>query len=283
MSVRIIVDSTADLLPQVREQVSAIVPLSVIFGEESYLDGVTIDKNTFYEKLIETDVLPKTSQPTPDAFARVFAEVQEAGDEAVVITLSGKLSGTLQSANIAAMDFEDSIHIVDSNNVAIGSGILVELALQYRDQGLSAAEIAAKLEEDKKNIHLVALLDTLEYLKLGGRISRTVAFAGGLLNMKPVIAIEDGEVVSLGNARGSKRGNNMLVQEINKAGGVDFSKPVLLGYTGLSDDLLQKYIKDSIPLYEGQLPEPRCTQIGSVIGTHAGPGAVAVAFFALNQ
>ena len=283
MSVRIIVDSTADLLPQVREQVDAVIPLSVIFGEESYLDGVTIDKNAFYEKLIETDVLPKTSQPTPDAFAQVFDGVRRAGDEAVVITLSGKLSGTLQSATIAAMDFEDCIHIVDSNNVAIGTGVLVEMALRYREQGLSAADIAAKLEEDKQRIHLVALLDTLEYLKLGGRISRTVAFAGGLLNMKPVIAIEDGEVVSLGNARGSKRGNNMLVQEINKAGGVDFSRPVLLGYTGLSDDLLQKYIKDSIPLYEGKLPEPRCTQIGSVIGTHAGPGAVAVAFFALEQ
>ena len=280
MRVQIIVDSTSDLLPETRAQVDAVVPLSVIFGEETFLDGVTIDKNTFYEKLIETDVLPKTSQPTPDAFARVFAEVQQAGDEAVVITLSGKLSGTFQSANIAAVDFPGIIHLVDSNTVAIGGGILVELALRLRDQGLSAAEIVRKLEEEKEHIRLVALLDTLEYLKLGGRISRTVAFAGGLLNMKPVVAVEDGEVVSLGNARGSKRGNNMLVQEINKAGGVDFSKPVLLGYTGLSDDLLQKYIKDSIPLYEGQLPEPRCTQIGSVIGTHAGPGAVAVAFFA---
>ena len=279
MSVQIIVDSTSDLLPEIRAQVSAVVPLTVHFGDEEFIDGVTIDHKTFYEKLIESDVLPKTSQPTPDAFAQVFEQVKQAGDEAVVIALSGKLSGTVQSATIAAMDFPGVIHIVDSNNVAIGGAILVEQALRYRDEGLNAATIAAKLEQDKNDVRLVALLDTLEYLKLGGRISKTVAFAGGLLNMKPVIAVVDGEVVSLGKARGSKQGNNLLVQEINKVGGVDFSKPVLLGYTGLNDDLLQKYIKDSVALYEGELPAPRVTQIGSVIGTHAGPGAVAVAFF----
>ena len=279
MAVQIIIDSASDLMPEVRAQIDAVVPLSVTFGEETFLDGVTLDKNTFYEKLVETDVLPTTSQPTPDAFAQAFEQVKQAGDEAVVITISGKLSGTFQSANIAAMDYPGMIHVVDSNTVTLGSGILAELALRYRDAGLDAPTIAAKLNRDKEDIRLVTLLDTLEYLKLGGRISKTVAFAGGLLNMKPVVAIEDGLVVPLGNARGSKRGNNMLVQEINKAGGVDFSRPVLLGYTGLSDDLLKKYIKDSAALYEGELPSPRYTQIGSVIGTHAGPGGIGVAFF----
>ena len=160
-----------------------------------------------------------------------------------------------------------------------GGAILVEQALRYRDEGLNAATIAAKLEQDKNDIRLVALLDTLEYLKLGGRISKTVAFAGNLLNIKPVIALVKGEIQMLGKARGSKQGNNLLVQEIEKAGGIDFGKPVLLGYTGLSDALLEKYVADSHHLWaESEQPLTRCV-VGSVIGTHAGPGAVAVAFF----
>ena len=125
----------------------------------------------------------------------------------------------------------------------------------------------------------MALLGTLEYLKKGGRISKTVAFAGAVLNIKPVVSVTDGEIQMLGKARGSKMGNNLLVQEIEKAGGVDFSKPVLLGYTGLSDALLLKYIEDSRQLWEAGLDQVRYTSIGSVIGTHAGPGALAVAFF----
>ena len=169
--------------------------------------------------------------------------------------------------------------MVDSGSAAIGGGILVEYALKLLNEGLKAKEIAEKLEEEKKNIVVVALVDTLEYLKKGGRISKTVAFAGAVLNIKPVLSICDGEIQMLGKARGSKMGNNLLVQEIEKAGGVDFSKPVLLGYTGLSDALLLKYIEDSKHIWEQGLEDIRYTTIGSVIGTHAGPGAVAVAFF----
>ena len=123
------------------------------------------------------------------------------------------------------------------------------------------------------------MVDTLEYLKRGGRVSKTVAFAGGLLNIKPVLSVVGGEITMLGKARGSKQGNNMLVNEIEKSGGVDFSKPVLLGYTGLSDILLKKYIEDSSNLWSGSTSELRSTVIGSVIGAHAGPGAIAAAFF----
>lgn len=277
MNIRIIVDSTADLTKEYKERV-AIVPLMVRFGEEEYVDGVTIDKKTFYERLIESDVLPTTSQATPDGFIQAFDEVQAAGDAAVVITLSSKLSGTYQSACIAAAEY-DNIYVVDGGTAAIGSGILVELAFRLLEEGLTAAEIAARLEEEKKKIVVVALVDTLEYLKKGGRISSAVAMMGGMLNIKPVVAIDDGAIQILGKARGSKMGNNLLVQEIEKAGGVDFSKPVLLGYTGISDALLLKYIEDSKHIWEGNLPEIRYEIIGSVIGTHAGPGAVAVAFF----
>jgi len=277
MNVRIIVDSTADLLPDFKSRVYT-VPLTVHFGEQEFIDGVTIDHKAFYEKLVESDVLPTTSQATPDAFMKEFAKAAEANESAVVITLSSNFSGTYQSAVIAAADFEN-IHVVDSGTGAVGAGILTELALKLLDKGLSAAEIAAILEEEKKKIVIVALVDTLEYLKKGGRISKTVAFAGTLLNIKPVLSVINGEIEMLGKARGSKMGNNLLVQEIEKAGGVDFTKPVLLGYSGLSDALLLKYIEDSRHIWEQGLKIVRYTTIGSVIGTHVGPGAVVVAFF----
>ena len=277
MKTRIIVDSTADLMPEIKERVN-VVPLTVKFGDEEFIDGVTIDNKTFYEKLIESDSLPTTSQATPDAFMTEFEKAKEAGEAAVVITLSSKFSGTYQSAMIAAEEYENT-YVVDSSSVAMGGGILIELALRLLDEGKNAEEIAKILEEEKQKIVIVALLDTLEYLKKGGRISKAVAFAGGVLNIKPVISVTDGEISMLGKARGSKMGNNLLVQEIEKSGGIDFSKPVLLGYSGLSDVILNKYIEDSRHIWEGNLEEVRYTTVGSVIGTHVGPGAVVVAFF----
>ncbi len=277
--IKVIVDSTADLTDEVRKRV-CVVPLTVHFGDVEYIDKVTIDNKTFYEKLIEDDVIPTTSQATPIKFEDEYDKIAP-GDEAIVITLSSKLSGTYQSACIAAGDRE-GIYVVDSDNVTVGTSILVEEALNLIDAGLSAKEIAAKLEEDKERILVIALLDTLEYLKKGGRISPTVAFIGGILNVKPVINIEHGVINVLGKARGSKHGNNLLVEEIQKSGGVDFDMPVLLGYTGLTDNLLLKYIDDSKPLWDNSSEELRYTSIGSVIGTHAGPGAIAVAFFKKN-
>ena len=277
MKTRIIVDSTSDLMPEIKKQVH-IVPLTVHFGQEEYVDGVTIDHKAFYEKLIETDVHPSTSQAAPAAFEKEYDKAIKAGEAAVVITLTSKLSDTYQSATIAAQDYEN-IYIVDSGSVAIGGGILVEYALRLLNEGLEAKEIAEKLEDAKKRIVIVALVDTLEYLKKGGRVSSTVAFVGGVLNIKPVLSVIDGEINMLGKARGSKIGNNLLVQEIEKAGGVDYTMPLLLGYTGLSDAMLLKYIGDSKHIWDGNVDEVHYTSIGSVIGTHAGPGAVAVAFF----
>ncbi len=275
MNAAIIVDSTADLLPEIQTRVQ-VVPLTVHFGDREYIDGVTITHREFYEKLVASDTLPSTSQASPAAFEEVFAALK--GREAVVLTLSGKFSGTYQSAMIAAAD-HGNVHVVDTASAAIGAGILTERALELADQGLPAGKIAEILEREKQDIRIVAMVDTLEYLKRGGRISKAVAFAGGLLNIKPVLSVEDGQIKMLGKARGSKQGNNLLVQQIQKAGGVDFSRPVLLGYSGLSDALLQKYIEDSKFLWENGTENLRYTMIGSVVGTHTGPGAVAVAFF----
>ena len=277
MNVRIIIDSTTDLAPELRGQVE-IVPLTVSFGTEEFIDGVTITHEEFYNKLIESDLLPTTSQATPAAFEKVFQEVAAAGDSAVVITLASQFSGTCQSARIAAEDY-DNIYVVDSGSVTLGAGILTEYALRCACSGMEAAEIADRLEQKKEDICLIAMLDTLEYLKKGGRISAAVAFAGGLLNIKPVVNVKDGVINMLGKARGSKQGNNLLVQEIGKAGGIDFTMPILLGYSGLSDALLKKYIADSAPLWENGVDSLRYTSIGSVVGTHAGPGAIAAAFF----
>ena len=279
MSVKIIVDSTADITRQVRSRVD-VVPLTIHFGEEEFVDRVTIDSHAFYEKLIESDVLPTTSQATPFAFEKAFADAVHQGYDVVCITCSSRLSGTYQSAVIAAEEFPGKVFVVDSQTIALGSAILTEYALGLADKGMDAQEISWRLLQKREKIRLLAMLDTLEYLKKGGRISSAVALAGGLLNIKPVLCIENGEIKMLGKARGSRQANNLLVQEIGRAGGVDFRKPLLLGYTGLSDVLLKKYIQDSAELWEGNVAELNYEVVGSVVGTHAGPGAVAVAFFA---
>ncbi len=277
MCVRIIVDSSTNVSEKYREKIQ-FVPLTVRFGDKEYLDGVEISKHQFYEMLVESDVLPTTSQATPAAFADCFEAVASAGDSAVVITLSSKLSGTYQSAVLAAEEYPN-ICVVDSQSVAIGTGVLAQYAVELAQQGMGAEEIAQVLTHQREKVCVVALLDTLEYLKKGGRISKTVAFAGGVLNIKPVVTIQDGAVALIGKARGSRNGNNLLVEKINQAGGVDFDRPVLLGYTGLSPALLEKYVEDSKSLWEKHVDQLDGCLLCSVIGTHVGPGAVAVAFF----
>ena len=247
MSVRIIVDSSTDVSEKYREKIQ-FVPLTVRFGGKEYRDGVDLSKREFYEMLVESDALPTTSQATPAMFADCFEAVAAAGDSAVVITLSSKLSGTYQSAVLAAEAYPD-IYVVDSMSVAIGAGVLAQYGVELAQQGMGAEKIAETLTRQRDRVCVVALLDTLEYLKKGGRISKTVAFAGGVLNIKPVVTVQDGAVALIGKARGSRNGNNLLVEKINEAGGVDFERPVLLGYTGLSSALLQKYVDDSKALW----------------------------------
>ena len=278
MRIRIITDSASDLRPPHRPEVT-VLPMTITFGSEQFLDGVELSQRQFYEKLIEGEDLPTTSQIAPAQFEEAFRAAVEAGEDVVAVVLSAKLSGTYQSACIAAEDFPGRVFVVDSANATIGEQILVERAVELMDAGLDAAAIAARLEEEKWDIRLVALLDTLEYLKRGGRVSASVALVGGLLAIKPVVAVQDGEVVMLGKARGSKNGNNLLVQEIEKTGGVDFGRPYLLGWAGLDDSLLQKYIADSAALWTGHVDELPLGPVGGTIGTHVGPGAIAVAFF----
>lgn len=280
MSVRIITDSASDMSPA-EHPALAVLPLSVTFGTDVYMDGVDIDHQRFYEMLVERDELPKTGQVNPYAFSQAIAEAREAGDEAVIITVGAKLSGTNQSARTALAEAPGGdVYVVDSNNVTLGERVLVEYALRLVDEGQGAAQIAAAVETVRDRVVVIGLLETLEYLVRGGRLSAAAGAVGTLLNVKPVVAAEDGLIVQLGKARGSKNGRNLLNQKVEKAGGIDFSMPLALGYTGLSDAVLKKYIEDSAALWaghtEGELP---VHTIGATIGTHVGPGAVAVAFF----
>ena len=281
MAVRIITDSGFDIPGELDPRLT-VIPLGITFGTTTYADGVDITNDRFYELLIESDELPKTSQATPYVYAQAFDEVKEAGDEAVVITLSSKLSGTYQSAVTAASDYE-GIYVVDSKNVTIGQGILVQYALKLAEEGYDAKVIAEALEDARERICLLALLDTLEYLKRGGRIPKSVGTIGELLSIKPVVGVEDGEVVMLGKARGSKNGRNQLHQQVEKRG-IEFGMPILLGYTGLSQKLLEKYLEDNRAIWEGMVSEDELpiTSVGATIGTHVGPGAIALAFFGKN-
>ena len=278
MAVRIIVDSGVDFPGEVDPRVT-VIPLSITFGTTTYADGVDITNDRFYELLIESDELPKTSQATPYVFQQAFEVVRAAGDEAVVITLSSKLSGTYQSAVTAAADFPE-VHVVDSKSVTIGESLLVLYALRLADEGLGAAEIAEKITASVDRVCLLALLDTLEYLRRGGRIPKSVGMIGEVLSIKPVVGVEDGEVVMLGKARGSKNGRNQLHQQVEQRG-IDFGMPILLGYTGLSQKLLRKYLEDNRAIWEDKVTEDRLpiASVGATIGTHVGPGAIALAFF----
>ena len=288
MAIRIIVDSSADIEEDyARDHGIQIIPMTITFGNEEFAEGVDITRTEFFQRLVETDELPRTSQIPPMVFQDIFQEIVTAGDTAVVITLSSHISGTYQSACIAAAPFKESVFVVDSENATIGERLLAERAWALREEGLSAADIAYCLDQEKKDIRLVASLDTLEYLHRGGRISGAAAASGGLLSIKPVVGVVDGDVVVLGKARGSKASRNMVFEEIEKAGDVDLTRPIWVAYSGLSDKTARKYIADSLAIAteKGLISSPDeiempLTLVGAVIGTHVGPGGVAFAFFA---
>ena len=278
--VKLLVDSACDLEQEEAEARGIfLMPLLIRFGEEEFEDGVTLSHRAFFEKLIETSDLPQTSQINDYRFEEAFSSLTADGSEVVAVTISSKLSGTHANAVKAAKKFEGKVHVVDSLNACIGERILVDYADRLIREGLSAAEVAAKLEESKGKIRLLAVLDTLQYLRKGGRISSVTAIAGEMLSIKPVISVVNGEVKLVGKAMGSKKGNNLLNRLVSECGGIDFSKPYTLGYSGLSEDYLLKYLNDSAPLYKEHTDSVPYYLIGSAIGTHVGPGAIAVAFF----
>ena len=280
MAIKLIVDSASDIDErEANERNITMIPMEISFGSETYFDGVTLSRNEFFEKLVETSVFPKTSQINKFRFAEVFERAVEDGSQAICIVMSSKLSSTYQSALDASKKFGGKVRVIDSKNACIGERILIDYAQILIDEGRTIDEVESILNKVKGKIHVLALLNTLQYLQKGGRISLMTAFAGGLLKIKPVVAVKDGEVKLVGKALGSKKGNNLLVQMIENSGGIDFEMPYATGYSGLSDELLKKYLSDSEYIWQGHTEKVPAYQIGSTIGAHIGPGGIAVAFF----
>lgn len=280
MAVKLVIDSASDISRKEAEELGIhMISMSILFGNKTYMDGVDLCGRDFFEKLIESDALPTTSQINMFQFEECFSELTSDGSDVVAVTLSSRLSGTYAGAVSAAGSFPGKVFVVDSLNASIGERILIQYAVRLLRQGKTARELVDDLKEARQKIRLMALLDTLEYLQKGGRISAAVAMSGTLLQIKPVISIMGGEVKMIGKAMGSKKGNNLLRQLIEKSGGIDFQMPYAAAYSGMDDSLLQKYIKDSASLWEDELDHVPSYCIGSTIGTHVGPGAIAVAFF----
>ena len=281
MSVKLIVDSASDVkLDFATANDIAFVPLKSNLGGVEYRDGIDLTPDEFFIKLEQNKELAHTSQVNASEFMEIFEKIVENGDEAVVITLSSGLSGTYQSAVVAAGDFEGKIFVVDSLSATAGEQVLLYYAIKLRDMGKSAAEIYDELDKIRKNFRLLVRLETLEYLKRGGRISKTSAIVGGIIGIKPILTLNDkGTLESVGKARGIKASHKMLNDAIIASGGIDFNYPVVLTYGGdIKDGALDGYFEDSKEIFRDNMDKVIVGQLGCVIGTHAGPGAIVVSY-----
>ena len=277
--IRIITDSASDLSASTREDLT-ILPLAIRFGDTEYLDGVTISHHEFYEKLIESDTLPTTSLVSPAAFEEVYARAVADGETVIAITISGRLSGTYQSATIAAEDFAGKVFVIDSYNATIGEGILVRYALLLKDQGLSAKEIVGILEASKEQIHTLGVLDTLEYLKKGGRITPAAAALGTLLKLKPVLQIQGEKLDAFAKARTVKQAKSIMIGAMKNDFANRFNDPngehmyLEMAYTH-DLEAAENFKKEVQEAFPGM--EIRMDPLSLSISCHIGPGALAVA------
>ncbi|NLK99985.1 MAG: DegV family protein [Clostridiales bacterium] len=277
MGIRIITDTTSDIsIKQAAQMNITLIPLKVIFGDKEYKEGVDITIEGFYEKLVKAERLPTTSQPSPDDFLKHFKEGKAAGDSIIVLLIASKLSGTYQSAMIAKeMANYDDIYIIDSNTATCALRILVEQAVKLRDEGISAGDIASRLMDLRERIVFLAMLDTLEFLHKGGRLSKSSTILGTLLRFKPIITINDGTIGVIGKERGVNKAIGRIVEAIDEMGEIDNDYPVHLGYTAEDDQC--RLLKDRLnSAYK--LGDMKMHPVGCVVGTHAGPGACVITY-----
>jgi DegV family protein with EDD domain len=281
MAIKILVDSSADISQnEAAARGLGYVSFEVRFGDKAYQDGVDITPEQFFELLQSEEVFPKTSQINEEIFKEKFAELTADGSEVIAILLSSDLSGTYHSAVRAAKNFE-GVSVIDSANASTGTRILVEYACQLVKEGKDRQTIVDLLEEKKKKVVFIALLDTLDYLQKGGRISHITALAGKLLNIKPVISLS-GSVKLIGKALGFRKGHNLLSEAIQKSGGIDFTMPYGIIYSGNGQEKLQTYVENSSALWKGKTENIPTYHLGCTVGAHIGPGAIGVAFFSNN-
>lgn len=277
MSILIITDSASDI-EQGELQGVRVLPMTVTIDGTPYRDGLDITKDEFYRLLKRSDAAPVSSLISPFMFQEVFDEVEAAGDEAIVITISSELSGTYQSAKAVA-EGRKGISVIDSQQVTAPQKLLVLRALQLVLLGLTRDEIVRELEKEKQRIVTYAAVDTLDYLLKGGRITKSSALIGGVVGIKPILTLEDGKLVPVGKAHGSKKSHEFINHKVGEVGGIDFSMPYAVGYSGASMSNLKKYLDSNKEILSTVPHSPDIVQIGSAVGTHAGPGAVLVTFF----
>jgi DegV family protein with EDD domain len=282
MTVRIVTDSTADIpLDQAKASGITVVPLTVFFGDEAYLDGVELDSVSFYNKLQASKDLPRTSQPSPAAFQEAYIRlINEGADAILAVHLSSKLSGTYQSACTARDTLPDTvkkvpIEIIDSLNISIAMSRSIIRAAQEAREGLSLPEIKAHLLDELARTRILCVLDTLEYVRRGGRIGGARAFLGNMLSVKPIISLKDGEVIAVEQPRTRSKAYARVVELVQEMGKIEYVS-IAESTEGFGQQLAE-VIKT---VYSGDLP---IYQLGATLGTHTGPGTAAIAVVLAKQ
>ncbi|MCH8222574.1 MAG: DegV family protein [Chloroflexi bacterium] len=276
MSICVVTDSTADIPPETREELGIhVVPLKVIFGDEEFIDGVTMQAPEFYTRLVDDDVFPTTSQPSPGEFIEAYRGLLDRFDGIVSIHISAELSGTIDSATQARAQMEDvgeAIRIVDSRSVGMGIGLVVLEAARAAQAGGDLDSVAKLAEDLVPRSGLIFLLDTLEYLRKGGRIGPASAFLGTLLRFRPLLQIDEGVVKPLARPRSRRKGIERIRAHIESVGTLH-SVAVCTADDPVGAADLAQAINDLVP---GELAA--MSTIGPVIGAHAGPGVIGVAY-----
>lgn len=275
--IRLVVDSTFDFSSEfISSHNVDVVPLSVQFGAQSYREKIDLTTEQFYQKMAACSELPKTSQPAPQLWLEVFEKAQETKDQLIVMTLSSGLSGTYQSACMAAnLCAGIDIEIIDTKNVTIGAQIQALEVLRMIESGLSFEEVVSKARENVSKVRMIALINTLENLIKGGRLSKVEGAVGSLIAIKPFISVDDeGKLVTLSKSRGLRKGISTMVETM-KNDDVDSSKPMVCGYT-YQDETLNQFLS---ACDDDRFVPELTSNIGAVVGTHSGANACAAAYF----
>ncbi|MDP3062045.1 MAG: DegV family protein [Chloroflexota bacterium] len=271
MAVRVVTDSTADLPPEMAKQWGiTVVPLNVHFGDQMFKDGVTITVEEFFRKLATGPLFPSTSQPSVGEFLEVYKRLTASGDHLVSIHISDKMSGTLNSARQAkeAMGPSAHVEIIDSMSASIGVGFVALEAAKVAHAGGSPQQVADRARDLVPRLRIFFVVDTLEYLAKGGRISKAKAFLGNLLNVKPILVVKDGEVGPLEQVRTRERALDRLAQLIEQSAPLE-ALAVVHATTPADAISLADRLKRLAPRGEVVM-----AHMGAVIGTHTGPGTV---------
>ena len=277
MKIKVITDSVSDIPKKLVDDLNIrVVPLSVHFGNDVYRDGVDLTSEEFFEKLKNADKLPTTSQVTPGEFIEVFSEELLENEALIVILMSSKMSGTYNAA-IKAKEYleNDNIYVLDSKAISFGYGMMVIEAARMTLKGKKIEEIVSRVQYMSENMQYFFVVDTLEYLLKGGRLSKTEAVLGKVLNIKPIITIEDGVLKSLGKVRGRKRAIKWIQNWLDESN-IDFSTRNIGLFHATSKENLNEL---RILIEENyDFKEILESEVGTVVGTHSGPGCIAISF-----